>query len=118
MNSKTYFREMASPYDRSAPIDWWWGLVAAIVMLALLGLMHLLDEHGKRLFDAQAVEQRTRSAMLPSIRAAYEQGQRDALAAAAPGATGLQIAATCMSWWYDARIDKSALRERLCGRRP
>lgn len=58
MNSKSYFRELASPYDRSAPVDWWWGLVAVLVMLALLGLMHRLDEHGKRLEAAHDARQR------------------------------------------------------------
>lgn len=125
MNSKTYFRELCVPNDRSAPlaqIDWWWGLVAAIVMLALFGVAHQLDERSQRALDAhtaaQALEQRVRSSMLPNIRAAYEQGQRDALAAAAPDASGLQIASTCMAWWYDTGTNKRAMRERVCGRRP
>lgn len=115
MSSKTAFRELAMPTERTAPIDWWWGLVATIVMVAALALTAALDDRSKRAFADQALEERTRQAMLPNIRAAYEQGQRDALAAAEPGANGLQIASTCMAWWYDSGTNERAMRERVCG---
>ena len=115
MSSKTAFRELAMPTERAAQIDWWWGLVAVMALATVLGVAQLLDDHGQRMFDASVVEQRTRTSMLPNIRAAYEQGQRDALAAAEPGANGLQIASTCMAWWYDSGTNKRAMRERVCG---
>lgn len=56
-----------------------------------------------------------RKQMRDTVRDAYAQGQRDAVEATSRGAGGVQLAATCMAWWYAAPIDKATLRKRVCG---
>lgn len=58
-----------------------------------------------------------RAQMKATVMDAYKQGQHDALSASKGDANGLQIAQTCMAWWYDTPINKAALRKRVCGGR-
>lgn len=48
------------------------------------------------------------------VARAYEQGQRDAIAANAAKPEGIQLAQTCMAWWYGGTVNQAALKQRVC----
>ena len=84
MTSRDVFREFGDGpiVQRSATaIDWWWGLVAVLCMLAMLALTTMLDERSQRLHTAAGVEKRVREEMKQTVVAAYRQGRSDTLEA-------------------------------------
>lgn len=88
-----------------------------VAALGLLGLGAWIDQRDNAADAAFARGiEAGRQQMRDTVRDAYTQGQRDALSAASTSANGLQIAQTCMAWWYSAPMDKATLRKRVCGR--
>jgi type II secretory pathway component PulM len=118
MRTRNVYREHGVVTRRPRTIDWFWGLV---VVLALLMTYASIEHADQRRDKAEAAlrAQRQQPAqtaadaeMVARMRAAYEQGQADALEAARDSAGGLQIAATCLAW---SSANKQALRSRVCG---
>lgn len=99
--------------------------VAMCVCLALGVLLGLAMDSGARVRSSatlagaafeRGVEQ-GRSDMLGSVRGAYQAGLQacvEGLEGAQRGEQGVQLAQTCMAWWYGTQIDKAALRRRVC----
>lgn len=52
MDSKTYFRQVYRPGDRSAPSYRGWAVAACVIVIAALALTYTLDERDRLALDA------------------------------------------------------------------
>jgi hypothetical protein len=66
----------------------------------------------------QEAHQAVESDTLARVRSAYGAGVRAAIVDQGETPEGVQLAQVCMAWWYEAPIDKKALRRKVCGGRP
>lgn len=83
MNWKTSWRDFGNEpiLEPVPPLDWWWGLVAMVGLICVLGITGALDARSQRMHSAAAVEQRVREELKQTVVAAYRQGRSDALEA-------------------------------------
>lgn len=107
MKSRMLFRPSGRAIPTRGMSEWWWGVLAALVLVVVLGASKHADlASDERVLAAGAArdaeiaaqtEQRVREELLPTVGAAYEQGQRDAMEAVRGTREGLALAQACLA---------------------